>query len=313
VLLALQLALAAVILMTALSAATSWVALWRELGLRCVAIAARLMGHPLLWTALVPSALLASSAWRWVVSLAAQRRAAAALVARVGLAPELPVRLQATADRLGLAGRVAYSPSPAPLAFCFGVRRPRIVVTRGLVDLLDDSELGAVIGHEGHHARRHDPLRLALARAAGRALGYLPGMQDLVQHFVLLTEIAADRAAIAQAGSRRALASAVVKLAAQPIGPRESLAAVSGFGAGPGRVGRLDALLAERCPLPQLSHRTIVLPAVALVAIGVASAVPVLASGHHHVEMVAPCPVTAASAAEGGGGEATINHLAEVM
>ena len=49
------------------------------------------------------------------------------------------------------------------LCFCIGLLRPRIVVSTGLVELLDQAELEAVLAHEASHQRRRDPMRLMVA------------------------------------------------------------------------------------------------------------------------------------------------------
>jgi Zn-dependent protease with chaperone function len=62
-----------------------------------------------------------------------------------------------------------------PRAFCAGLLRPRVYVSSGAVALLDEHALRAVLLHERHHMRRHDPLRLAAGRAIARALFFAPG------------------------------------------------------------------------------------------------------------------------------------------
>jgi Zn-dependent protease with chaperone function len=61
-----------------------------------------------------------------------------------------------------------------PHAFCIGLLRPRVYVSRATLEFLDDDELEAVLAHEVHHARRRDPLRLLAARALADGLFFLP-------------------------------------------------------------------------------------------------------------------------------------------
>ena len=70
--------------------------------------------------------------------------------------------------------------SPQPRAFCAGLLRPRVYVSTGAVAILDQEALSAVLAHERHHARRRDPLRLAIGRVLARALFFLPGLADLL-------------------------------------------------------------------------------------------------------------------------------------
>ena len=97
-----------------------------------------------------------------------------------------------------------------PQAFCTGLLRPRIYVSRGTLDLLDDAELSAVVAHEAHHARRRDPLRIFIARALGDALFFLPVLRHLADRYAALAELAADEAAVRHSGKPQPLASALV-------------------------------------------------------------------------------------------------------
>lgn len=113
---------------------------------------------------------------------------------------------------LGLAGRVDFAAAREPFAFCHGLVRPRICVSTGLVELLTNVELEAVLIHEGHHLRSYDPLRMWLARAVGQALFFLPIASHLHHGFMAAKELAADAAAIRTQGSTYPLASALYRL-----------------------------------------------------------------------------------------------------
>lgn len=123
----------------------------------------------------------------------------------------------------------------APRAFCIGLLRPRIYLSRGAIAVLDDAEREAVLAHEVHHSRRRDPLRLLIARALGEGLFFLPVVRRLAERCAALAELAADEAAVGQRGGRPALASALLAFDAHP-----SPAAV---GIAPERV---DHLLGQR-------------------------------------------------------------------
>jgi hypothetical protein len=98
----------------------------------------------------------------------------------------------------------------APQAFCTGLLRPRIYVSSAALELLGDDERAAVLAHEGHHARRRDPLRLLVARTLADGLFFLPAVRRLPERYAALAEIGADQAAAAERGGRRALASALL-------------------------------------------------------------------------------------------------------
>ncbi|MGH2948523.1 MAG: M56 family metallopeptidase [Solirubrobacteraceae bacterium] len=103
-----------------------------------------------------------------------------------------------------------------PHAFCIGLLRPRIYVSRAALELLGDDERAAVLAHESHHARRRDPLRLLVARALADGLFFLPAVRRLPERYAALAELAADQAATAEPGGRRALASALLAFDEHP-------------------------------------------------------------------------------------------------
>ncbi len=98
-----------------------------------------------------------------------------------------------------------------PLAFCAGLLRPRVYVSTGALELLDDAALYAVLLHERRHARCHDPLRLATGRVLARALFFMPGLRELARRQQALAELSADEtAANARPEGRSALARAML-------------------------------------------------------------------------------------------------------
>jgi Zn-dependent protease with chaperone function len=130
-------------------------------------------------------------------------------------------------------------------AFCAGYLRPRIYLSRGIIERLDRDELRAVVVHERHHLTRRDPLRRAVARALAEGLFFIPILRRSSERYVDLGEIAADRAAVGALEDRRPLASALLKLSERDPMPH----AVAGIDP-----GRVDYLLgdaeAERWRLP---------------------------------------------------------------
>ncbi len=97
-----------------------------------------------------------------------------------------------------------------PFAFSHGLLRPKVYVSSGLRDLLTPLELDAVVGHERHHVRRHDPLRIFAARSLAATLFFLPGTLLLRDRYLLDLEFAADETAVRAAG-RTGLARALLK------------------------------------------------------------------------------------------------------
>jgi Zn-dependent protease with chaperone function len=123
-----------------------------------------------------------------------------------------------------------------PQAFCVGLLRPRVYFSTGALELLDPPPLAAVLAHERHHARRHDPLRLACGRVLAAGLFFIPAMRRLTQRQDALAEISADEAAVLTAGVERAgLASAMLSFS--------QASSTDALGVDPERV---DYLLGER-------------------------------------------------------------------
>jgi Zn-dependent protease with chaperone function len=112
------------------------------------------------------------------------------------LAHPQPPRLAPIAADLDLANRLTFLPSFERSAFCYGLVRPRIAVTAGLVDRLDDEELTAVLIHERHHLRRRDPLRYLVFHALGVAVCMIPLASAVRRRLEVRSELAADRAAL---------------------------------------------------------------------------------------------------------------------
>ena len=108
-------------------------------------------------------------------------------------------------------------PDARLLAFCTGALRPRVCVSRGVVDALDPAELAAVVAHERHHADRRDPLRLVAVDVAARALFFVPGLKELGARCRDAADLAADAAAERRSGPRP-LAGAMLRFADAPAG-----------------------------------------------------------------------------------------------
>jgi Zn-dependent protease with chaperone function len=154
-----------------------------------------------------------------VVGLWTLRRqwiATARLVARVkALALPASPRVSAAAERTGLSGRIDVIASAEPFSFTYGVGSGRVAVSRGLVEMVSDDELDAVLEHERYHVRNGDPLKILVTRTLTPALFLLPALRDLHSRYVAGRELAADRRAMHRCG-RRSLAGALAKVVKAP-------------------------------------------------------------------------------------------------
>lgn len=150
------------------------------------------------------NALLAAFRLWW----ATRRLTRLTRTARLPLSPavsRLAARLELSDSLVVVAGRV-------PLSFCYGLWRPRICLSLGLIERLTEAELEAVLHHEAYHMRRREPLRMAIAICLSRLLFFVPLMAELCDRYLAEKELAADTAAVAVTG-RAALARAMHKLA----------------------------------------------------------------------------------------------------
>jgi Zn-dependent protease with chaperone function len=128
----------------------------------------------------------------------------------------LPPQVISLCAELGLTQRMVVLSTEVPIAFCFGLLRPRICVSTGLLATLTDKELKAVLLHEDHHQRHYDPLRTLVVDGVAAVLFFLPIVAEWRDLFRTATELAADRHAIRTTG-RAPLAGALHKLFTHPL------------------------------------------------------------------------------------------------
>lgn len=120
------------------------------------------------------------------------------------------------ARRAGLAGgQVTVVESKALFAFTYGLLRPRVAVTGGLVATATEHELNAVLAHEAEHVRGRDPLRTLIAGALAAHHFTVPLLSHLRVTFAADRELTADRRAVAHCGTR-AVAGALLKVSGMP-------------------------------------------------------------------------------------------------
>lgn len=182
-------------------------------------------GDPVLLPGILVLALTAAGTLRAAWSLGHSVRDTHSFVrtARNRRSP-VPPRLRTAADELGIGSRVRCAESAHPFALTYGISRPRVLVSTGLLDALTDAELSAVLAHERAHVRSRDPLKNVLARAIPARHFYLPGLTRLQRSFIAGRELAADRAALA-GHSTAALAGSLLKVVDGPAWARSVPAA----------------------------------------------------------------------------------------
>ncbi len=143
--------------------------------------------------------------------------AARAAVAARRAGPRGPVLAAATLRRLPGGVTAWVVPSGQPAAYCGGLRRPRVVVTTGLLGMLEPAEQEAVLAHEAAHVRLGHPATLLFGAVVGRSYRWLPPARLAWDRLRRDIEAAADDQAAAVAGAGPLLSAlAKVALAATP-------------------------------------------------------------------------------------------------
>jgi Zn-dependent protease with chaperone function len=127
------------------------------------------------------------------------------------------------------------TPHELPFALTLPGRGGHILVSTGLADRLDDTELDVVIAHELAHARHRHDRYLLVAKLATAAVPLLRPLAVRIEYSI---ERWADEAAAAACGSRDVVARTLGKVAITSSVPQPAL----GF-AGLGVSARMEALL----------------------------------------------------------------------
>lgn len=128
---------------------------------------------------------------------------------RRGEAEEL---LRSLSRRAGIAlPRLHVTPRPVGAAVT-GMRRPAVVLSRHLLDVLDREELEAVLAHEVAHIRRRDVLVKWIVRAFAATFGWLPTSWVIPRLLDREREKACDDLAVMWTGKPLALAEAMIVL-----------------------------------------------------------------------------------------------------
>ena len=218
-----------------------------------------------------------------VVALALLLAVAAPGLIRLGSAVRRMGRMHGRLRSLVRVGRVSNDvvelDSEQPLVFTAGYLRPRVVMSRGLREMLDEEQLAVVLAHENHHAAHRDGL-LRLVAALLAVLVPLGTARRLCREIERAGEEAADAAAAVAVGSSVAVAETLLRVE-RLLGAHGTTSV--GFADGDLR-HRVGALLEGR---PQRRPSGIIPAAFALIVVAAVLHVDPI---HHAVEsLVAIC------------------------
>ncbi len=149
-------------------------------------------------------------------------------------------RLRRLLRRSHLAGTAILVDAERPLVFTQGLLNPKVWLSTGLIRMLSDDELEAVLRHEAHHLKARDPLKILTARCLARALFFVPVAHEMCEAYCVAKEITADEHTTQAMGNALPLARAIRKLLAARPAPTPRVAFMSALSA---MEARLLALL----------------------------------------------------------------------
>lgn len=101
---------------------------------------------------------------------------------------------------------------PVPVAITIGFLSPKIILSTGLLNLLSEKELEAVIYHETYHLDNHDPLKIFLLSISSITLPYIPILKWLNEKYRVVQEVMADELAIENQETSLHIGSALLKM-----------------------------------------------------------------------------------------------------
>jgi Zn-dependent protease with chaperone function len=158
----------------------------------------------------------------------------------------------------------------APAMALVGVVRPRLLITRGVLDALTEEELRASVAHEIGHHRSWDNLKRLIMCAAPDMLMATSAARAIERQWASASEHLADSQACESGRARCALASALVKVARLTPATTPMSEPISTLIDGGEIASRVRRLLDEGVPAaaPRWSPRrwiAVALPAAALV------------------------------------------------
>lgn len=140
--------------------------------------------------------------------------------------------------------------TPTPYSAQIGVRHPELVVSQGLLEVLDEPHLKAVLLHEQAHRHYQDTFWFFWLGWLRRCTGWLPQTEALWQELLLLREMRADRWA-AQQTDPLLLAEALIAVVRAPTELPTELCVPFGESEGRDRlIERIQAIIEpiDECP-----------------------------------------------------------------
>lgn len=126
------------------------------------------------------------------------------------------VKLQRMNKALGLEGKIFIIKDGNLFSFCFGILKPRIIISDGLIKSLSYKELEAVLLHEKAHLKNFDPLKMIIGKTIASMFFFLPIFSELNKNMNATNEILADRFTINAQQNASYLKGALRKILTRP-------------------------------------------------------------------------------------------------
>lgn len=139
----------------------------------------------------------------------------------------IPYSLATIAEEFDLKNKLDVVKDENKFSFCYGLLKPRICLSTGLLKTLTDEELRAVLLHESYHVQNRDPLKIILGRTASKMFFFIPILKDIQNFYTFSKEIAADEIVIKN-GKKESLISVLSKLLAGDSLKFSGIAALAG-------------------------------------------------------------------------------------
>ncbi|MGH9592010.1 MAG: M56 family metallopeptidase, partial [Bryobacteraceae bacterium] len=181
----------------------------------------------------------------WMVSL---RRVARAVAGSMAFTRRTRGEAESE-DHIGHYSRTIVVEGAAPVLALAGVLRPRLVISRGVLEALPDEEMEVALRHEIAHRTSSDNLKRLLLLLAPEPLPGMRMFQALDRAWSRYTEWAADDRAVAGDSQRSlSLASALLRVARMGAAPRTSALMTSLVAGDSDLSARVDRLLLREPP-----------------------------------------------------------------
>ncbi|MDQ1909034.1 M56 family metallopeptidase [Paenibacillus sp. GD4] len=109
-------------------------------------------------------------------------------------------------------GSIIVTDHSEAVAMTMGFVRPQIVISAGLIQLINEAELEAVLLHEQYHLTKRHPFKSFLTLWFSSSLWFIPILSWWHRYYKITLEVLADKFAIQVKGAETDLGSALLKL-----------------------------------------------------------------------------------------------------